>query len=177
MKLKIDVEIDWLGEDGSIDEIIQDKLAESILSKVKTESTETLLSRVEKLMQERVNTLVQGVFESLMTKEVAITDHYGDVVKTYPDVNAMIKDKFDKFLTERVDSDGRTSSYGDQTRMDLIVKKQLDKISKEFTTKAVTEVTNTIKSTLSTDLKDMLGDRLMNLMEIDTVLNSKKLKG
>jgi hypothetical protein len=167
MKLKIEIDIDYLSEEGTLDDMIKEQIAAKIVSQINDASTESLTARSEQLINERAATLVDGVFQELMKEQISITDGWGKVIKSYENTAAMIKDRFDKFMTERVNNDGAVSSYGDtQTRMDLIVKKQLEKTSKEWTQKAIKEVTESIKVVLSDDLKLALGDRLINMMEL-----------
>lgn len=176
MKLKIEIDIDYLSDEGSIDEQVKEAIAEKIVSKINDNSIEGLTKKAENIINERAIKLVDEVFQNIMSEEISITDNWGKVVQTYENTAQMIKSRFDKFMLERVDNDGRASSYGDhQTRMDLIVKKQLEKTAKEWTQKAIKEVTEQIKTVLSDDLKLALGDRLINMMEIDKMINSKKL--
>jgi triphosphoribosyl-dephospho-CoA synthetase len=175
MKFKIEVDIDYLSEDGSIDGQIQDLVAQKIVDQISEKSTNNLTRKAETLINDRATVLVDGVFSEIMNKEINITDNWGNVQKSYSNTAEMIKARFDKFLLENVDNEGRSSSYGGQTRLDLIISKQLNKIATEFTQKAVKEVTEKIRSVLSDDLKLALGDRLINMMEIDKILHSKKL--
>lgn len=176
MKLKIEVDIDYLSEDGSIDDHVKAQIANSIANKLSEESINNLSAQAERLINERAVTLVDSVFSDIMGEKIAITDNWGKVVKEYPDTRAMIKARFDNFMTERVDNEGRQTSYGDQSRLDLIIKKQLDKVATDFTKNAIKEVTEKIKSVLSDDLKLALGDRLINMMELDKIINTKQLK-
>lgn len=176
MKLKIEVDIDYLGEDGSIDDQVKASIANAIASKINKDSIQNLSAHAERLINERATQLVDGVFAAIMSERIAITDDWGKVVKEYTNTESMIKSRFDSFMTERVDNEGRKSSYGDQTRIDLIIKKQLDKTASEFTKNAIKEVTEKIKAVLSDDLKLALGDRLINMMELDKIINTKQLK-
>jgi len=176
MKIKIEVDVEYLSDEGSIDDQVKDAIAAKIVDQINEGSISSLAATAEKMINDRAYTLVDDVFKRIMDEPIAITDNWGKVQKEYKNTETMIKDRFDKFMLERVDNEGRASSYGDhQTRMDLIIRKQLDKTAKEFTTNAVKEVTEKIKSVLSDDLKLALGDRLINMMEIDKVLHSKKL--
>lgn len=178
MKLKIEVDIDYLNdEEGSLDEQIQERIAQSIIERVSKESIGKIESRVSKIMEKRVDEVVDAAYKEMMGKAIAITNEWGEVVKSFPNAYEMIKSKFDVWLTERVDNDGRKSSYGDQSRLDLIIKKQLDKTADTFTKNAIKEVTEKIKTVLSDDLKLALGDRLINMMELDKIINNNKLLG
>jgi hypothetical protein len=176
MKLKIEIDIDYLSDEGSIDEQVQNSIASKIVSEINQKSMDGLTEKAEAIINERANKLVQDVFDGIMEEKISITDQWGKVIQSFENTRDMIKSRFDKFMLERVDNNGRVTDYGDQqTRMELIVKKQLEKIAKEWTQKAIKEVTEQIKTVLSDDLKLALGDRLINMMEIDKIIHSKKL--
>lgn len=178
MKFKIEVELDYLSEDGTLDKAVQKQIVSKIVAKINTASTDDMAEKANKLLSDRATQIVDAAYEQLLQKPVTITDQWGKVVKEYTNAAEMIKDRFDKFMLERVDGYGErtNSAYGEYgTRMDHIIKKQLDKIAKEFTEKAVKEVAEKIKVTLNDSLKEKLGERLINVMEIDKVL-AKQLK-
>jgi hypothetical protein len=175
MKFKIEVDIDYLGEDGSLDEQIQERIAQTIIEKVSKTSIGKIEGTVSKIMDQRVNEVVNAAYQEMMGKEITITDGWGDTVKSFPNAAEMIKSRFDTWLTEKVDDNGNKTSYNGQTRLDLIIKKQLDKTAQDFTKTAIKEVTEKIKTVLSDDLKLALGDRLINMMELDKIINNNKL--
>lgn len=170
MKLKIDLEIDWIDDNSNVDSAIKDQLIEKVVEKINESAIEDIAEQAKKKMTDRANEVVSTAYETLLGKPIVITDEWGNKAKEYPSVVEMIKSRFDKFMTEQVDSSGHTSSYGDTKRIDYIVKKQLEKITKDFTEKAVKEVAEKIRVTLNDSLKEKLGDRLINIMEIDKMI-------
>lgn len=178
MKLKIEVDIDYLSdEDGSLDQQIQERIAQNIIERVSKDSIGKIEARVSKTMDQRVDEVVNAAYQEMMGKEITITNGWGDTVQQFPNAAEMIKAKFDTWLTEKVDDHGSKTTYNGQTRLDLIIKKQLDKAAAEFTKNAIKEVTEKIKTVLSDDLKLALGDRLINMMELDKIINNNKLLG
>lgn len=175
MKFKIEVEIDWIDDEHNLDSSIKEKIVEAVVDKINESAIEDISEQAQKKMIDRANEVVSMAYETLLGKPILITDQWGNKEKEYPSVVEMIKGRFDKFMTEKVDTYGSQSNYGESTRIDYIVKKQLEKITKEFTEKAVKEVAEKIKVTLNDSLKEKLGERLINVMEIDKVL-AKQLK-
>lgn len=173
MKFKIEVEVDYISDEGSIDEMVMEKIANSIVEKMSDKSINSLSSKAEKLINDRATELVDDVFKGIMNNPIDITDNWGQVIKSYGNTEEMIKARFDSFLLERVDSNGNSTSYGSTTRIDLIIKNQIDKTAKEFTKNAIDEVSKRIKETLSEDLKMKLGDKLLNVIEIDKLITKK----
>jgi hypothetical protein len=175
MKFKIEVDIDWISDDAGVDQTIKDALVEKVIEKINESSVEDIAERAQKAMTDRANQIVDSAYEHLLGKTISVTDEWGKVIKEYSSAEEMIKQRFDHFMSERVDSNGSKSNYGDGTRLDYIVKKQLEKITKEFTEKAVKEVAEKIKVTLNDSLKEKLGGRLIDMMEIDKMI-AKQLK-
>ncbi len=187
-KFNIEVEIDWIDEEGSIDQIVKDaiesqivdKVAKDIANDVKAEQAKKFHDQIEKA----VNIMVNDTFESLLSVQVVKYDDYGDVKQTFPSVREMIKGKFDNYLSEMVDSKtGNRPEYSSQkvSRFDYIMGKsfanELDKKMKDLASEtdkrvkaAVDEMYAKLQETLEKSVKSELGSRVADLMGLETLL-------
>ncbi len=185
---KIEVELDWVDEEGNIDSEIQKRvikdLAKAISEKVNGEKTASIAAQVSA----KVDELVNNEFESLLTQPVVQTDRYGDPKKSFESIREMIKNRFDNYLTEEVDSkDGKkwqSNGYGQgmrQTRFEYILgkafgseleKKMADlkkKVEKDTET-AISAMFEKMTEVLEERVKGHLGDKVAELINLDNIL-------
>ncbi len=175
MNFKIEAEIDWLGEDSGLDETIQGKIIEAVTAKIQAQIVTDVAAQVTKTINERVNELVSETFARIMSKKINVTDQWGDVKESFPTIEDAIKTRFDRFMLEKVNNDGKVDSYGaNQTRINWIIDGRIKNLSEEFTKKAVTQINDAVKTQLSEALKNELGDRLTKLLKVDKLIGDGK---
>ncbi|WP_272658830.1 hypothetical protein [Providencia sp. PROV148] len=128
MKLNITVDLDWLEEDGSIDEEVKYQIIQGVKSAI----SKQCLDKVEKLASEQINQAIDDSITSAkkaieqkaiafadewLEKEVTITDKWGDT-KDNLSITELIKRTFDNLLEKKVDSKGNfDTGYGNGTRL------------------------------------------------------------
>jgi len=172
MKLNITVEIDYIDEEGNID----DEVKASIIQGVKDSISKTCLARVEKEASESINTALISAqqkieeraiqfVEEWLTKEVVITDKWGDVKDTGT-ITDMIKASFNDILTKTVDSKGRfANGYDAKTtllewvtkdRVQEVVANKLEGLNKEIDKKIDELVNAGIRSRVSDKFAEMV---------------------
>jgi len=181
MKVNITVDLEWLGEDGSIDDIMKDEL----ISGVKNAISKNCLARVEKEASEAVNkaidlavqsanTLIEekvlSFVEAWLSNEVIVTDKYGEEVKR-GSIKDLIKQQFDGMMNSTVNSDGKVvpaGSYG-ATKMTVVrfltgeavkevVGSELLNYKRDIDAKIKTEINNGIK----TNVSDLFAQMVVN---------------
>lgn len=179
MKFNITVDVDWLDEEHNIDKVVQEGIAEKVSSAISEDAVKKIIDRAEKMLEDRVQKHVDESFKNLMAEPVTLTDSWGNKIGQFGDTASLIKDRFDKWAVEKVDKDGKVNAYGGDnryTRLQWLVDLQVQKHGETFTKQAIDQVTKVIKEQLSNDLKVALGDRLITVMELDKLINTKQLK-
>lgn len=177
MKLQLELNIDWIDEEMTLDETVKHEIIEQIVKKLfKTVELQTE-EKVNKLIDAKVIEIIDEktseLYNDFMSKPVSITDSYGDTIETFENVKAVIKQRFDKYLTEWVDSDGKTSKSSYSTkhrRLEFIIDKRLKEFSEKFTTDAVNRVSAEIKQHVEQGLTQKLGSELMKVLKVDQML-------
>ncbi|KGE18456.1 hypothetical protein [Paenibacillus wynnii] len=133
MKLNVTVDIDWIDEEESLDQKIQEKIVDSIGPKISHKAVGSLESDALKQLSTKVDALVEKTYTEFLQRGVTITDQWGDVKKKDVTIYDLIKEKCDTWLLKKVDNEGRESSYGNNwTRMDWLINKQLDQQTKRM---------------------------------------------
>jgi len=171
MEIKFDLDLDFYDEDGtSINESIKSTIINGIIDRIYKSVKSNYIDEINKTIKTRVEGLVEKTFDGFLEQEVKITDKYGDTIEI-GNVKAIIKNRFDKWLGERVDSQGRTGSYDSKyERIIFIVEQQLQKHSHKFVQEAVTAVADKLEKTLSEDLRTMIGQKISDKIGLNKLL-------
>jgi ribosome-associated toxin RatA of RatAB toxin-antitoxin module len=177
MKLNLEVELDWIDEELNIDETIKQNIIDSVVNKIQSKielSVEGKINKIiDKIVISKINTMTEKVFNGFMKREITISDSYGSKIKVYPTIEALIKERFDNFMTQMVDEKGNTSesNYGSKyKRINFIIDEQLKSFANKFTTDAVKTVSDEIKQHVKDGLTTKLGAELMKVLKVNEML-------
>lgn len=178
MKLSLEIELDWIDEESNLDETVKQNIIDAIVSKIQKKVETDVAKKANELIDQtivaKINQLTESLFNDFMNKEVSITDSYGSTVKVFDNVTAVIKERFDNFMVQRVDEKGNTtdSNYGSKyPRLQFIIDKQLKAFAETFTKDAVKKVSDEIKVHVQTGLTTKLGAELMKVLKVNEMLS------
>ena len=180
-KFNVTVNIDYLDEEGNLDDSICEQIVNAIVANVServaknveekaTEIFNSRISELEKTVSDKLNSMMEEFFNT--PKDV--TDKWGDVVEKGVTVKEKLKAACDNFMTQPLDRNGNPtkSSYNIEykTRVDYLVAKSVG-LNMEITIqKAVKEVTDNIKKKISDEIKKQMGDKLANVVGLNDML-------
>lgn len=176
MKINITVDVEWLEEDGSIDEEVKYE----IINGVKKSISKDCLAKVEKQASEKIDAAIndsigkaQSAIEEKAVKfadewlenEVTVTDKWGDAQDCLT-IKDLIKRTFDKLLEKKVDSKGRIDSggYGGTRlinwltgqRVQEVVEDKLKGLSKDIDDQITKAVNAGIRENVSNKFAEMV---------------------
>lgn len=177
MKLNLEIQLDWIDEEMNLDETVKqniiDSIVEKIQKKVEDQVSKKINDTIDTTIIDKINVLTENLFNDFMNKEIQITDSYGSTIKHYPNVTAVIKERFDNFMNQTVDEKGKTyeGSYGTKyKRLTFIIDEQLRTFADKFTTDAVKKVSEEIKIHVTNGLTTKLGSELMKVLKVSEML-------
>lgn len=177
MKLSLEIELDWVDEESNLDETVKQNIIDAVVSKIQKNVETKVEGKINAIIDEtimtKINVMTENLFNDFMSKEVQLTDSYGSKIKCYPNVTAVIKERFDNFMTQKVDEKGNTthSTYGKTyDRLTFIIDKQLQDFANKFTTEAVKQVSEEIKTHVKDGLTSKLGAELMKVLKVNEML-------
>lgn len=172
MKLNIQVELDWLEEDGSIDQHVQDEIIRGVKNAIskdclalvqdKTkEAIETGLTEATKHLKDKVTEF----FETWLNTEAVITDKYGDKVDKGT-LKEIIKKEFNDCMNQKVDSNGkRSDGYGAKyTRLEFVTGAKVKEVVDESLSRYSSEIEKTIKATIDAGIKQRVSDKFAEMV-------------
>jgi hypothetical protein len=180
MKLNIEIELDWIDEDSTIDDVVKEQIIEGVVNKINDTTLDNIKKKVDQIIDktivDRITEHTDSLFDDFMSKRVQINDKYGDTIKSYENVTEVIKTEFDTFMTKTVDDKGRDyDGYGKKyTRLEFIINKQIKEFADKFTTDAVKKVSDEIKTHVQNGMTQKLGKELMAVLKVDKMLKIEK---
>lgn len=167
--MKIELELDWLYEDYKFEDAIKDAIINKMAEKLSKELYPTIEKEVSSQLAKTVDDLQNKLIDRFMNKEVIVTDNWGDVQTKHENVNELLKHKFDKFLTEKVNDRGEPSSscgYGANktyTRIDFFIDERIKLWKKSITdsiAKQMDEKLTQKKQELMTEASKKIAEKL-----------------
>lgn len=177
MKLNLEIELDWIDEEKGLDEVVQEKIIEGVTNQVHKKINDKIEEKVNKIIDVEIvsviNKKTDELFTDFINRPVTLTDNYGSKLKVYENMETLIKERFDNFLTQTVDKNGNASNSSYDTkfkRLEFIVDKQLQDFANDFTTKAVKQVSEEIKQHVKDGLTTKLGAELMSVLKVNEML-------
>ena len=177
MKLNLEIELDWIDEEKGLDETVKEQIIDGVVSKIQKQIETKIETKVNAVIDTtivaKISEKTDSLFEDFINRPVTITDRYGDKIKVYENMSDLIKERFDKFMEQKVDEQGRStdSSYGKTfARLDFIISKQLNDFANKFTTDAVASVSAEIKQHVKEGLTTKLGAELMKVLKVNEML-------
>lgn len=181
-KFNVTVEIDYIDEDGNLDDAICDQIVSSVVSKVSDATTKQIQERANKIFEERLNTMEASVsdrlnkmMEEFFSTPKDITDKWGDVKRRGVTIKQLLSEACDSFMSQSLDVDGKpTSGYGVKykTRVDYIVAKSIDHNMEWAIKKAVDDVTKNLKQKISNEITKQMGEKLAGIVGLDGLLKN-----
>lgn len=171
MKINIQVELDWLDEEGNIDEIMQDSLISGVKSAISQQCLKRVEDKASKAIDKAIDEAISNAeaqiagkalefFSQWLETDVVVSNKWGEEAKR-GSIKDIIKGQFDSMMNEVVDSSGKIvgqGGYGAKTTVvkylsgvvvKELVESQLKDYSKELDSKIKEEVNNGIKKNVS----------------------------
>ncbi len=176
----ITVELDWIGEEGSIDEELKEQIATQIISKVCASAIADITTKVDAQITKRVNEAVgvklNEVIADFLTKPRTVTDKWGDVVDSGRTVVDMLKDACDGYIEQKVDYSGRpTSSYNDgKKRITYITDKLIDEHLKKAVDDAAKRIQERLQDYIKSTMQERLTENISKAIGLEQIVNSMK---
>ena len=101
MKLNLEIEVDWIDDEMTIDDTVKQSIVNEVVRTLDKKVSEKLEKEIEKKVDQtiikKIDEKVDRIFTDFINKDVTLNDKYGDVLKQYGSVMELIKEKFDSF--------------------------------------------------------------------------------
>lgn len=180
-KFNVTVNIDYLDEDGNLDDSICEQIVGAVVSNVSDRVIEKVEKKAEEAFNGQISALektiskkLNAIMEDFFNTPKDITDQWGDVVEKGVTIKEKLKKACDQFMSQPIDKNGNptNSSYAIayKTRVDYLVAKAVDHDMDFAIQKAVKEVTDNLKNKISDEIKKQMGEKLADVVGLKNML-------
>lgn len=167
--MKVSCEINWIDEDDSIDEVIKDAIVGQVVTKVSNQLYNKIEREASEKLSNRVDELLTKMVDRFMNKEIVVTDNWGDIIEKHESVDELMKSKFDKFMTQKVNKEGKSTdscSYGDKyTRVTFLIDNRIKDHANRITKEIALEMDKKLKEKLES-IKTEVGKKIAEKLEL-----------
>ncbi|TET66517.1 MAG: hypothetical protein E3J56_14270 [Candidatus Aminicenantes bacterium] len=123
MKFDISIEIDWIEEDGSIDNEIKYGIVQSLTKKVTDQisesATNSMIETVKKMVQAQTEKLVYGLLE----KPITINNGWNNNTD-YPSIYDMVETRMTELYKGKLSTDGKCEKDPLLARIEKFVERE-----------------------------------------------------
>lgn len=181
-KFNVSVEIDYIDEDGNLDDEICEQIVNSVVNKVSDAVMKRTEERAQSLFEERLQTMentvsarLNAMMDEFFSTPKDITTAWGEVKRHNVTVKQLLEEACDNFMNQSLDRNGnpvKGSSYGVEykTRVDYIVSKSIDHNMECAIKKAVSDVTENLKKRISDEIKQQMGEKLAGIVGLENLI-------
>jgi hypothetical protein len=190
MKLNITVDVDWIEEDGSIDEEVKYQ----IINGVKNSISAQCLAKVESEASKQIDVAIKDSIEKCrknieekaiafandwLENEVTITDKWGDPKQTLT-ITDLIKRTFDGLLERKVSKDGKFSDgYGsDMTLIKYLTGQRVEDVVsaklKDFSKQIDDQITKAVNSGIRENVSNKFAEMVISTAKANNQLENLK---
>lgn len=175
MKIKIELDIDWIEEDGSID----DEVKAEIISGVKRAISQSCLANMEEKSKKAIDSAMEQAAKKIEDKaiqfadewlenEVEVTDKWGDV-KEKTTIKGLVKSSFNDVLNRQVNDKGEfcsgRNSYGASgTLLEYLTGKRVQSAVSARLKDFGKNIDKQIEQTIEKGIRDRVSDKFAEMV-------------
>lgn len=188
--VKMELELDWLNEDESIDESLKEQVIANLQNKLVSNIEKQVTAQLNKKLEEIADRVTESFIEK--TLETKIEDlqiplqkgGYWDSKIEYIPISQFIGKKYEKHLTEKVfDEYGRKADRSSDKKLSISEYFIKNYLEKELTSKISTmiqtarkDAEETVVKALENNLKEQLSVDIIQRLNIPKMLESLQNK-
>lgn len=195
-KFNIEVELDFLEEDYSIDEEIKEAVVRGVKNELLKRSTDDVTKKLEHAIAEKLKEATKTIDEHIENFVATVTEKQIEKIKMphrksnwsneveFIPISEYVGMQYESYLTKKIyDKDFREARYDSdkvysvsEAHIRSYLNKTLSKQVGEMVRKAQTEAESTVLKTLEQTLKDQLAVDTIKRMNIPKLLENLQMK-
>ena len=177
MKFNIEVEVDWIGEEGNIDEVIKKEISDHVVNTITSKIEKEMEERATAAISDKVDDMCNNLINEFLSRKINVTDSWGKAIIVDTTIEDILKKRFEEFWNTVVDEKGRSGcdGYGKKQTRTMWAIDDIVKVHAERFVKAVTDDTEAkIKATITDQLKAKVVAKIVGDLGLDKLLLEQK---
>ncbi len=175
MKFNIEIELDYIDEEGSLDDSIKGSILKSVTGIVMEKVSKQVDAKLDKIIiqaaEKKARQIVNQIAKNFTTKKFTKSDKWGETIEVNQTVKDILIREFDHFWNATVDKHGSRAEYGEKmTRIEWTIEKHIEEHSKKFAEQITKDTEQKIKDTMRENLSNSIGAKLVGELGFDKLL-------
>ena len=182
-KFTVEVELDWLAEESSVDEAIHQEVIRGLQDRLLQKLEKQFEDKIEQLINEKVELIAEQFISKLIQEQISDiqipfkSSSWGSNVEYIP-LSEFMGKEFEKAITEKTLTErGGKASYRDDAKFSIVTYLTKDYIAKELNEKvaymiseAKEKAEKSLISSLETNLQQQLHADMLKRLNIPELL-------
>lgn len=170
-KINVTIDLDWIGEDNSLDEEIKNKIVSSVVNTLSEKVLDELSEKVQNQISESIGNRMNEYMDEFFETPRNITDRWGEVIKEGVTVKSQLKEALENFIDQGVDANGHPATgYGAKTRLQWTAEKYYNDYCRGNVEIAAKAATDRIKQLADEQISKKIGKKLADIVGISEEL-------
>jgi hypothetical protein len=181
MKIKTEIELDWIDDESNVDEEIKNQIVKQVYETVEKNMIKSMTEKIEEKINSdllsKIDQSCNDMITSFLGKKITISDKWGDAVMVNKTVEEVLKKNFEDYWQTPVSKDGRSdgSSYGHkQPRLVWIIDETIKKEATSFAEDLKDSTEKKIKEYVTENLKEKIGENIVKNIGLKNLLIENK---
>ena len=170
-KFKVEVELEYLDEEATLDDQIKESIKQDIISKIKDTVMNDIQDTAVEIAENRIGIWINKFIQTMVSeKKIPYkTNEYGSKIEMIS-MEEMLGKKFEKTLNEYVDKDGKSTNssydrYG--TKLEWLT----GKLARKYADERIQDFVKNIKSDIQNYTSSKVKDEMMKQLTSQLVQN------
>lgn len=175
-KINITLDLDWFGEDGSLDGALKQKIVDEVVQKIADKEIGNISEDAEEMIEAQIALRLNDYMDELFDKPRNITDRWGEVIKENVTIKSQLSEALDNFVDQRVDRNGKVanSAYDSKTRVQYIAEEYYNTYCKGTIEKIAKDTAETIKRLTEQQISAKIGKKMADIIGLSDELGLSK---
>lgn len=175
-KINITLDLDWFGEDGSLDEALKQQIVDEVVQKIADKEIDNISETAENMISEQIEKRMNDYMDELFDKPRNITDRWGEVIKENVTIKSQLSEALDNFVDQRVDRNGNisNSAYDSKTRVQYMAEKYYNDYCKGTIEKMAKDTADTIKCMTEQQISAKIEKKMADIIGLSDELGLSK---
>lgn len=171
MRIKVEVDVDWISDEGSIDDQVSGEIKKLVTDKVFDICKATLSEKIAKSIDESLENKITETYNEFMTKSFNVVDQWGDIKQENVSVIQLLKEKLEKLLSEKVTDKDSHRGWGQIYRFEEILNEAGKKLINEFISELSAEVTKGIKEDINEKARKRITSAILSDYDLKKLIS------
>lgn len=174
-KINITLDLDWFGEDGSLDEAIKKGITESVVKKISEDTLEDISEKVDTVISTEISKRLNTYMDEIFSKPRTVTDKWGEIIKENVTIKSQLSEALEHFIDQKVDDKGNPDSYSysKKTRVEYMAEKFYKDYCSSTIERIAKETADTIKKLAEQQMSARMGKKMADLLGLSEELGLK----